>query len=446
MSCHSQDILLSLNSIIDSLPQRPEFNSLIYDSQKNFTRDSKFGFSNTVHFLFSAGPSTLKNELSSYSSATEFNVTSSAIVQSRSKIKPSLFRFIFDQLNQKYPCDRTYKGYRLIAVDGSKSNIPYNPKDRPSLHLGVPKANGEPGKGYNQVHLSTSFDILDNRYLDCIIKDITLYNEIYEMKELVDRYSGPPAIFIADRGFESSNLIEHLSKKTKFILRVKDTESCATGLMKGLIFPNDEFDVDYRLIFTNYNRKEYQQQKSLYKIILKNQRFDFLNDQNHFYETAWRIVRFKLEDNYETIVTNLDRHEFDSSEIKYLYNLRWRTETAYRYLKHDFNLIHFISRKKDFILQEIWVKLTLYNLSSLITNLLEATRKEKKKRKHIHKINFSNAAHLISRSIKLTKRKGGIPPDLDAQIINDTSPVREGRRYKRIPHAQTYPASNYRAY
>ena len=104
MSCHSQDILLSLNSIIDSLPQHPEFNSLIYDSQKNFTRDSKFGFSNTVHFLFSAGPSTLKNELSSYSSATEFNVTSSAIVQSRSKIKPSLFRFIFDQLNQKYPC------------------------------------------------------------------------------------------------------------------------------------------------------------------------------------------------------------------------------------------------------------------------------------------------------------------------------------------------------
>ena len=80
------------------------------------------------------------------------------------------------------------------------------------------------------------------------------------------------------------------------------------------------------------------------------------------------------------------------------------------------------------------------------TNLLEATRKEKKKRKHIHKINFSNAAHLISRSIKLTKRKGGIPPDLDAQIINDTSPVREGRRYKRVPHAQTYPASNYRAY
>ena len=90
MSCHSQDILLSLNSIIDSLPQHPEFNSLIYDSQKNFTRDSKFGFSNTVHFLFSAGPSTLKNELSSYSSV---------IVQSRPKIKPSLFRFIFDQFN-----------------------------------------------------------------------------------------------------------------------------------------------------------------------------------------------------------------------------------------------------------------------------------------------------------------------------------------------------------
>ena len=102
--------------------------------------------------------------------------------------------------------------------------------------------------------------------------------------------------------------------------------------------------------------------------------------------------------------------------------------------------------KKDYIHQEIWVKLTLYNLSSLITNLLEYTRKEKKKKKLTHKINFSNVIHLITYSMKLVKRKGGIPPDLDAQIINDTSPVREGRKYKRIPHAQTYPASNYRAY
>ena len=446
MTCHSQDILLSLHSIIDSLPQRPEFNALIYDPVKNFIRESKFGFSNTIHFLFSAGPSTLKNELKSYSQVTESTVTPSAIVQSRTKIKPALFRFIFNQFNQNYSCDKTYKSYQLIAVDGSKSNIPYNPKDSSSLHLGKPKVNGEPGKGYNQVHLSTSFDILNNRFLDCIIKDITLYNEIYEMKELVDRYSGPPAIFIADRGFESSNLIEHLRKNTKFILRVKDIDSCTTGLMKGLIFPNDEFDVDYQLIFTNYNRKEYQQQKSLYKIILNNQKFDFLDDQNHFYETTWRIVRFKLEDSYETIVTNLDRNEFDCSEIKHLYNLRWKTETAYRYLKHDFNLTHFISRKKDFILQEIWVKLTLYNLSSIITNLLEDARKEKKKKKYIHKINFSNAAHLITHSIKLIKRKGGMPPDLDAQIINDTSPVRESRRYKRIPHPQSYSASNYRAY
>ncbi|MBQ7888420.1 MAG: transposase [Erysipelotrichaceae bacterium] len=129
-------------------------------------------------------------------------------------------------------------------------------------------------------------------------------------------------------------------------MRVKDIDSCTTGLMKGLIFPNDEFDVDYRLIFTNHNRKEYQQQKSLYKIIQKSQCFDFLDDQKHFYETTWRIVIFKLEDSYEIIVTNLSRNEFDSSEIKYLYNLRWKTETAYRYLKHDINLTHFISRKK----------------------------------------------------------------------------------------------------
>lgn len=86
--------------------------------------------------------------------------------------------------------------------------------------------------------------------------------------------------------------------------------------MKGLIFPRkEEFDIDVHLTFTNYNHREYQTQKHKYKIIQKYQEFDYLNDKTHFYDTTWRIVRFKAGDKFKTIVTNLDRDEFSSENI-----------------------------------------------------------------------------------------------------------------------------------
>lgn len=441
----SASIINNLNSVIDSLPADPDFADLIYDYSKNFTRKSKFGLFDTIRFVLGAGPSTLKNELRSFC-CDNVSITPGAVVQSRSKIKSDLFRHIFFKFNNLLSCGKTFKGYRVFAIDGSKLNIPYNPNDLSSLHKGKPKKDGTSGKGYNQLHLTTSFDVLNSFYCDAVIKDITLYNEPKTAMEIVDNYNGDSAIFTLDRGFEGANLIEFLNRNTKFIVRVKDIDT-KNGILKGLVFPSDEeFDIDVNFTFTNYNRKEYQTQKHKYKIIQKFQEFDYLDENTHFYDTTWRVVRFKIDDGFETVITNLDRSEFSADDIKHLYNLRWNIEVSYRYLKHDIHLTSFISRKKEFLHQEIWAKLTMYNVSSFITNKLEEKRENKKKRKHIHKINYSNACHLIKDAFKEAKRKGGLPPDLDTAIIKDTSPVRPGRKFARSPHPHSFRASNYRIY
>lgn len=441
----SSTVISKLDSLIQSLPACPAFADLIYHPSKNFTRNSKFGLLNTVHFVFGAGPTTLKNELRSFL-PNDACITPGALVQSRSKIKPDLFRHLFFEFNKLFTYEKTFKNYRLFAVDGCILNIPYNPKDLSTLHKGRSKDDGSSGKGYNQLHLTAAYDILNSCYVDAVIKDITLYNEPKAAAEIVSNCQGGSAIFIIDRGFEGANLFEYLNQNTKFIARVKDI-NCKNGLMRGLVFPSDnEFDIDVNLTFTNYNRKEYQNQKHKYKIIQKYQEFDHLDENTHFYETTWRVVRFRIEDGYETIVTNLDRDEFSAEDIKYLYNLRWNIEVSYRYLKHDIHLTSFISRKKEFIYQEIWAKLTMYNVTSLITNRLEEKRENRKKKKHIHKINYSNACHLIREAFKGVKRKGGVPPDLDNSIIKDTSPVRPGRKFARSPYPHSYRASNYRIY
>lgn len=230
MSNVSSTIINKLDSIIDSLLADPNFADLIYEPSKNFTRNSKFGLINTVRFVLGAGPTTFKNELRSFST-DDAHVTPGAVVQSRSKIKPDLFRHLFFLVNDFFSCDKTFKNYRLLAIDGSKLNIPYNPKDLTSLHKGKPRADGTSGKGYNQLHLTTAYDILNSYYLDAVIKDITLYNEPKAASEIVGNYEGDSAIFILDRGFEGANLFEYLNLNTKFVARVKDID-CKNGVMR----------------------------------------------------------------------------------------------------------------------------------------------------------------------------------------------------------------------
>ena len=54
-------------------------------------------------------------------------------------------------------------------------------------------------------------------------------------------------------------------------------------------------------------------------------------------------------------------NEFSTEEIKELYALRWGIETSFRELKYAVGLTSFHSKKHEYIIQEIWARLLLYN-------------------------------------------------------------------------------------
>ena len=59
---------------------------------------------------------------------------------------------------------------------------------------------------------------------------------------------------------------------------------------------------------------------------MSNQKFDFINKENRFYETSYRFVRIKIDgvkETHETLITNLPQAEFASEDIEKLYKLRW---------------------------------------------------------------------------------------------------------------------------
>ena len=82
----------------------------------------------------------------------------------------------------------------------------------------------------------------------------------------------------------------------------------------------------------------------------------------------FRVLRFPiLEDSYECIITNLPSAEFNVEEIKKLYAMKWGIETSFRELMYAVRLTSFHSKKNEYITQEIWARLILYNFCEIIT-------------------------------------------------------------------------------
>ena len=164
-----------------------------------------------------------------------------------------------------------------------------------------------------------------------------------------------------------------------------------------------------------------------YKILAPNATFDFLpttsrkTDPVCWYALPFRVVRFQISDStYETVVTNLDAGDFPPQELKRLYAMRWGIETSFRELKYTVGLLHFHAKKAEYIFQEIFARLIMYNFSELITSSVVI---QNANRKYAYKANFSVAVH-ICRQFFL----GNVsPPDVETLIARFISSIRPGR-------------------
>ncbi len=79
-----------------------------------------------------------------------------------------------------------------------------------------------------QVHVIPSFDILNKRFLDCIVQPIRKKNEFLAMRQLIDsqkQKSESVPLFIADRGFHSLNVFAHaIENNYLFMIRATDVK------------------------------------------------------------------------------------------------------------------------------------------------------------------------------------------------------------------------------
>ena len=409
------DIKKSLKAVIDLLDHDPT--PFLYHPGKDFTRNRKLHFKNVIEMIMRMGGGSLSKEIFEWFDYAEDTVSVSAFVQQRSKIKYEALNFVFKTM--VHQCDRhlLFHGYRLFAVDGSDLRLPTNKTDSFSFIR-----NDEESKGYNLLHLDTIYDLLQHTYIDASIQSKICMTGHRALVTMIDRSDiSDKVIIIADRGYESFNNIAHCQEKGwHYVIRSKESYG-----IKYTTPATDTFDIDTTITLTRRQTKEtrslMQKHPERYRWIQPHTTFDYIRPrEDKMYDLPIRIVRIKISDTLsETILTNLPRNEFSAETIKELYKSRWAIETAFKELKYSIGLASMHSKKQNLIFQEIFAKLTVYNVIAMITYSRNVPSGKR--------INFAKAVDVC---IKFIAEK--LSEEFLLKILSKyLSPIRPGRTFPR---------------
>lgn len=361
----------------------------------------KLSFYDTMRFILYMDKLTTNKDLIRYFDMDPECIPSqSAFVQRRAQISLSAFQFLFDEFSSSFPqTTRQFKGRCILACDGC--HVVYTTNAEILQDYNKPRLCDY--KGYNHMHLNGFVDVISKAFLDVVIQPGQKPDERAALHTMLDHFLPEDPqhyIITADRGYESYDLIFHCElKKLSYVFRVK-APSSATSLLSSYLndLPDelDEFDVSVNRFFTDKYNKVMKEQDSVYHYMNPRKNiphFRQLLGPSHLAYLKMRVLKIKTSDkSFEYIITNLPS-SFSSDDIKACYHWRWGIETTFRYLKHAAGLLHFHSRKPEFLLQEIYATLVIYNFGIFIANEAAAATSRKKKTgtKYRYAVDFSTA-------------------------------------------------------
>lgn len=312
------------------------------DSERNFIRDRKLSFSDTILYTIgnTRGPAGL--EAYKFSEAIKCDsISDVAIRKARAKIDPNAFYELFLRTADVVPQDKKYHGYQLIAVDGMKGELPNTPEfvEKYCHHN-------------DQVplfHTIAAYDVMNDVFLDALFSfgGVSEYEYgVSLVDRVIQRSTDASRIWIFDRGFPSLRLLQHLDQHNeKYVIRV------STSFLKEVNAFTNSKAVDKEVHISYDNRR-----MATNRVISEG-----------ITEFSVRCVRVKLKETAEEIlITNLDREEFPKRYIKEIYGLRWGIEISYNYLKHAVYIEEFTSRKQNGILQDFYSTLLMNNFITCI--------------------------------------------------------------------------------
>ena len=398
-------------------------NPQIYASRpgRDFTRRRALDFEKIILLLLTMGCESVGKNLMKAFHFREKTPSASAFVQQRKKLLPKAFEDLFHSFTDPLSLEKKYRGYRLLAVDGTSLKSPAYPADSLSYLPGTDRQHG-----WNKHLINALFDLENGIYTDLIAQKEHEKNEGKALCEMADRSQiSDPVILLADRNYASLNNLAHLENRGwKYVIRLKERPSVFG--VKVPVF--SEFDMPISLTLGRLSKRKLTAQKSSIPTDyypLTNQRvFDFLpTESTDFYRLSFRIVRINFGNGKsETLLTNLSKNEFPPETLKHLYAKRWGIETSFRSLKYSVGLIHLHSKIPDLILQEIFAAFLIFNFAQAAAWNVKLSRHKAKQK---HRLNFSDAVFACCAFLRKPFR------EMEMLLSRKYFPIKRGRTFQR---------------
>ena len=391
-------------------------------SNKDFTRTRKLPADKLIKTTLNMQGQSINAELlKAFPDMTE-RMSESAFEQAKGKLSPKLYEDLFHSYNQTMNKPKTLdlvSSYRVYGIDGSDFNPPYQSKSiyAVAYQAGRPRKDGLETRPFSQIHGNLLYDLLNCTYEDAILQPRSQMDErtaAYTMLERIDNHN--PFIAIMDRGYEGFNFIEHLNRIDNcfYIIRAKNGGSAVKEIAN---LPDKQCDIDLEFTITTsgqYYKQNKDKIKNLkhiavikthYKDEIAKTTKDRKWDVGDHCIVKYRIVKFRINDpetgkeEWETLITNLNRFEFPIDRMKEMYHMRWGIETSFRNLKYAIGAVNFHSRLDTFVEMELFAHFIMYNAVSRCINSVSV--QQNVKNKHTYAIDFKMTVMLVQTYYKL---------------------------------------------
>ncbi len=379
---------------------------------KYFTRERKLTFPRLILMQMNLIKRSLQKELVHFFELINepVRVTKSAFSQRRVQFKPEAFIELNDNLVQTFYGDGDYKkwkGYRLIAIDGSNLNLPKS-KETMEYFGGV---SNHTESIYPMGSISTSFDILNEVIIEPIIGPYRASEYSHAVQHLKKFQEKDLIIF--DRGYGATWLFYLLkTRKIDYVVRISRT-----------LFP-EFWEMPHTSKIINISSCPEKSKEQLKKLGIEFKPFSI------------RLVKVKL-DNGETevLVTSLmNKQRLSNAELKKLYALRWGIETNYNHLKNHIEVENFSGKSVIAIKQDFFANTLIENLRSVIASEAQVgVDASKDNAKYNYKVNKNlSIGFLKDELIRLVMSDD---PQYIEKIINlfmyEPVPIRKSRHNER---------------
>lgn len=367
----------------------------------------------------------------------------SAFSQAREKIQPSFFlelsRFLAKNAEELQPTPKLYKGYRLVAVDGTTIYLPKTKK--------LVTEFGETKNQHNTQCLprcSILMDVLNGWNYNSIIG----HTKDSEKKQILLQLDYIPenSILILDRLYPSAELIYELNKRQiKFVIRCANTWNAAVS--KVYIDKNCR---DKTVTHKITEKAVTELKKRVSPEEVKN--------MNCNLEISYRILKVKIPDNEASIKAKTENTEMlltnifegmTEEDFQKIYNYRWGVETGIDVLKNKLAIESLTGHSPDSVYQDFYATICRYNIAKFLyqlaseelanKELLEKV-KEKKPRKNAKnykkQVNMALSIHIAIAAMRINiadtaELANYINLGLQ-MLIRFPEPIRPQRRLARI--------------